>query len=245
MQAKRASLPVRIADTDLRLLRLFKVVADCGGLAAAKIELNLSLSSVSRQLSELEDRLGLVLCKRGRGGFSLTTEGIEVYRATERLLAATEWFRNSIHSLHHSLSGEIDVGLFENTSTHPDACMPAAISLFADVAPDARVNLHVGSITRIEQGVLGGQFALGLLPTTRRHESLHYDPLFNETMHLYVGKTHPLFSGCRPDLNWDDIRGLRLAALAYQSPNLTLMHERQLQRAASASDQEAVLLLLY
>jgi len=244
MQVKRALLPRRIADTDLRLLRLFKVVADCGGLAAAEVELNLSLSSISRQLSELEDRLGLVLCKRGRAGFSLTTEGAEVYRAVERLLAATEGFRNSINSLHHNLTGEINAGLFENTSSHPDARMPRAISLFAAAAPEARLNLHVGSITRIEQGVLGGQFAVGLLPTTPRHESLHYDPLFIETMHLYVGKEHPFFADTRPTLGWDDIRGLRLAALAYQSPNLTLMHERQLQRAASASDQEAVLVLV-
>lgn len=229
---------------EIRLLRLFKVVADCGGLAAAEVELNLSLSSVSRQLTELEDRLGLVLCKRGRSGFSLTAEGVEVYRAAEQLLAATEGFRNSIHSLHHSLTGEINVGLFENTSSHPDSQMPRAISMFTATAPESRLNLHIGSITRIEQGVLGGQFAVGLLPTTQRHASLQYDPLFSETMQLYVGKAHPLFADIRANLDWEDIRNLRLAALAYQSPNLTLMQERQLQRAASASDQEAALVLV-
>jgi len=65
----------RVTDIDLRLLRVFQVVADCGGMSAAELELNIATSTISRHVKDLETRLGLTLCRRGRGGFALTREG--------------------------------------------------------------------------------------------------------------------------------------------------------------------------
>ena len=48
---------------DLRLLRVFRAVVDCGGMAAAELELNIGTSTVSRHIKDLETRLGLVLCR--------------------------------------------------------------------------------------------------------------------------------------------------------------------------------------
>ena len=89
----------QLADTDLRLLRVFKSVVDCGGMASAELELNIAMSTISRHVKDLETRLGLVLCRRGRGGFALTPEGQQVYAATEHLLAATEAFRGHLYDI--------------------------------------------------------------------------------------------------------------------------------------------------
>ena len=51
----------QISDMDLRLLRVFRTVVDCGGMAAAELELNIGTSTVSRHIKDLETRLGLVL----------------------------------------------------------------------------------------------------------------------------------------------------------------------------------------
>src|SRR3990167_5503840 len=92
---KRAVLG-QLSDMDLRLLQVFKSVVDCGGMTAAELELNIGTSTVSRHVKDLEPRLGLVLCRRGRAGFALTPEGQRVYEETLRLLASVEGFRNSI-----------------------------------------------------------------------------------------------------------------------------------------------------
>ncbi|WP_243747190.1 LysR family transcriptional regulator [Yersinia pestis] len=60
---------------DLRLLRVFKAVVDCGGMSAAELELNISLSTISKHIKDLEQRLGLTLCQRGREGFAVTERG--------------------------------------------------------------------------------------------------------------------------------------------------------------------------
>ena len=77
--AKHRAVLGQLSDMDLRLLQVFKSVAECGGMAAAELELNIGTSTVSRHMKDLETRLGLTLCRRGRAGFALTAEGQRVY----------------------------------------------------------------------------------------------------------------------------------------------------------------------
>ena len=64
--AKHRAVLGQLSDMDLRLLQVFKSVAECGGMAAAELELNIGTSTVSRHMKDLETRLGLTLCRRGR-----------------------------------------------------------------------------------------------------------------------------------------------------------------------------------
>jgi LysR family transcriptional regulator, transcriptional activator for bauABCD operon len=234
----------QLADVDLRLLRVFQAVADCGGMASAELELDLAMSTISRHVKDLETRLGLVLCRRGRGGFALTPEGEQVYAATRQLLAATEVFRSSLHDIHRRLGGDLHLALFEKTATNPQSRIAQALARFRQLAPQVNLHLHVGPIGMIERGVLDGQFQLGIVPEHRRSDSLVYDELFDETMQLYAGQEHPWFVALDHGLDWDALRRQALAALGYHSPNMALTHQRQLERAATASDQEAVATLI-
>lgn len=213
-------------------------------MAAAELELDISVSTISRHMKDLEDRLGLTLCRRGRGGFALTPEGEKVYEAADQLLSATESFRSSLHGIHRGLGGELHVALFEKTASNPNARVSEAIAAFRDAAPEVSLHLHVGTIAMIERGVLSGQFQLGVVPEHRRSGSLVYDELFEEDMSLYAGRGHAWFDGETSQLGWDDLRRQPLAALGYHSPNLMLAHEHRLERGATASDQEGVATLV-
>src|SRR5689334_13147211 len=113
MQQKERALLGQIGDVDLRLLRIFRAVADCGGMAAAELELDIAMSTISRHVKDLEQRLGLVLCRRGRSGFALTPEGEKLYAAAEQLLSATDDFRGRLHDIHQRMGGELHVAVFE------------------------------------------------------------------------------------------------------------------------------------
>lgn len=243
MQTKTRALLGRLSDIDLRLLRVFKAVADCGGMAAAELELNISVSTISRHIKDLEERLGLVLCRRGRGGFALSEDGVKIYAAAEQLLMATESFRTTLHGLHGGAGGELHVAIFEKTASNPEARLAEAIGMFRDEAPAVSLNLHVGTITMIERGVMSGQFHLGIIPEHRHSDSLDYMGLFEECMSLYAGRSHPWFRTKRM-LGWEELRNEPLAALGYHSPNMMLAHQHQLERSATASDQEGVATLI-
>jgi LysR family transcriptional regulator, transcriptional activator for bauABCD operon len=245
MQSISAPLIGQLGDVDLRLLRVFKAVADCGGMAAAELELNLAMSTISRHVKDLETRLGLVLCRRGRGGFALTPEGSQVYNAALHLLAATDAFRGQLHDIHRRMGGDLHVALFEKTATNPASRIPQAIAHFRQRAPQVNLHLHVGPIGMIERGVIDGQYHLGIIPEHRRSESLDYLDLFGETMQLYAAAGHPWFDSQGDDArDWSALQKQALAALGYHSPNMALTHTRRLERAATASDQEAVATLI-
>ncbi len=75
MARRREVLSGQLSDTDLRLLKIYRKVVECGGFSAAEIALQISRAAISMAMNDLETRLGLRLCQRGRGGFALTEEG--------------------------------------------------------------------------------------------------------------------------------------------------------------------------
>lgn len=244
MQVKHGIPIGQVGDTDLRLLRVFKAVVDCGGMASAELELDLAMSTISRHVKDLETRMGMVLCRRGRSGFALTPEGEKVYAATRQLLAATDAFRSNLHEIHREMGGDLHFAIFEKTASNPESRIAEAIARFRQRAPQVILHVHVGTIAMIERGVMDGQYHLGIVPEHRRSESLVYEPLFGETMYLYAGKGHPWREAAESALDWSDLRQQDLAALGYHSPNMALAHEHRLVRAATASDQEAVATLV-
>lgn len=237
---KQRAVLGQIADMDLRLLRVFKAVVDCGGMAAAELELNIGTSTISRHIKDLETRLGLTLCRRGRAGFSLTPEGEKIYAQTTQLLAATDAFRTGVDEIHQRTGGALQIAVFDKTASNPACHIAQAIALFADRAPDVALNLHVGTLTAIERGVLDGTFHIGVIPGHRSSDLLEYVPLFEEAMSLYCGADHPLFGQRASLLDWEGLRAHRFAGLGYHSPNMEVTQRQRLTRAATGFDQESI-----
>jgi DNA-binding transcriptional LysR family regulator len=219
-------------------------VVECGGLAAAELELNIGLSTVSRHLKELEERLGLNLCQRGRAGFALTPDGQRVYNSALHLLRALDAFRTDVSDMHAELVGTLNVGLFDKTATNPQARIGQAIREFRRTAPEALLDLTVGTVNDIESAVIDGRLHVGIVPDHRRSDSLEYIELFGETMYLYCGQQHPLFGVRHEDLTWEVLQDYDYAGLAFHSPNMEASHRFRLRRQAAVSDQEAIVTLI-
>lgn len=246
MQVKSPALG-QLSDMDIRLLRVFKSVAECGGMAAAELELNIGTSTVSRHIKDLETRLGLTLCRRGRGGFALTLEGAQIYTETLRLLAGVDAFRSRVDEIHQRMGGELHIAVFDKTASNPQSHIGAAISLFSELAPDVSLHLHVAPLNTIERGVLDGQFQVGVIPGHRSADPLAYDELFTETMFLYCGAQHVLFSATptAPEpVDWDGLCAYDFAGLGYHSPNMELSQQVRLTRKATGYDQESIATLI-
>ena len=246
MQVKSRAALGQLSDMDIRLLRVFKSVVECGGMAAAELELNIGTSTVSRHIKDLETRLGLTLCRRGRAGFALTTEGQQIYTETLRLLAGVDAFRTSVDEIHKRMGGQLNIAVFDKTASNPEAHLGDAIALFTEQAPEVSLHLHVAPLNAIERGVLDGQFQVGVIPGHRSSEALAYQPLFNETMSLYCGATHPLFLAPAEQIpaDWDALRAHAFAGLGYHSPNMELSQQVRLTRKATAYDQESIATLI-
>lgn len=230
----------QLGDVDLRLLRVFRQVVEAGGISAAELGLNIGRSTISRHIKDLEIRLGMTLCRRGRAGFSLTDEGAQIYRATLNLLGSLESFRAEVNDVHRQLSGTLSIALFDKTAGNPNSQIHQALALFDDMAPEVTLEIYVEPLNIIEKGVMDGRFQLGIVPAHRESASLVYQPLFLEQMYLYCGKYHPLFAQDDTVLSNSQVLQYKYAGLGYHSPNMEIGQQLNMVRSATVYDQEAI-----
>ena len=242
MSRQREALAGQVSDADLRLLRIYRKVVECGGFSAAEVELNISRAAISMAMSDLETRLGLRLCQRGRSGFALTDEGAEVYEATLQLLASTEGFRTRINGLHARLKGELNIGITDNLVTMPEMLITDALSALKERGPDVHINIRMIPPNDIELAVLDGRLHTGVIPSLKPLPGLHYRPLYAEESRLYCAAGHALFEA-------ESVTAAELAKHdavlpAYaQTSAIKAMHE-PLKAAASATDREGIAFLI-
>ena len=227
-----------VTDVDIRLLRVFRTVVECGGFSAAEVELNISRAAISLHMADLERRLGLTLCRRGRAGFRLTDEGRLAYEAALRLLAGLESFRSEINTVHGRLRGALNIGVTDNLVTLPQMRVTDALRGLKTQAPEVRVNIRMIPPNEIERGVLDGRLHVGVVPARRALPGLARLPLYEEELRLYCGRGHPLF-----ELPPDAVtRAAVEAADAVGPTQAQLPHT--LNTTATATDREGVAFLL-
>ncbi|AFP29341.1 LysR family transcriptional regulator [Marinobacter sp. BSs20148] len=184
----------QIGDYEVRLLKVFEAVVESGGFSAAERELSIGRSTISTHIANLEGRLNLKLCLRGRGGFSLTEEGAEVYELMKTLLSALEGFRTGVNALHVSLTGELRIIASDAICMDPQSGLSPAIARFTEAAPSVNVLLDVRPLSDIERMVLNDEADIGLIPYHRQLTGLDYRRLYADACHLYCSRTHPLFN---------------------------------------------------
>lgn len=232
--------PLRLSDADLKLLRIFKSVAQCGGISAAEPELNIGRSTISKYLSDLEFRLGVRLCSRGPAGFHLTDEGAEVLNATESLLDSLRDFATHVNQVRSTLAGTLRIACFDQCITNNDARLSSTISLFSDRAPDVDLELSLLQPNEIEARLIDGTLDIGIVAMHKPSPNLDYTPVHTETMYLYCGSSHPFFRRADDDLGRDDLRKTSYAGISFNSPNLT--HAQQVGLRPKAVVQNEVML---
>ena len=122
----------QVAEKDLRYLRIYKTVVEAGGFAAAESLLGTSRSTISVQIRALEERLGERLCQRGRQGFELTAFGDVVYQSTLELLEHLEHFRKQVGKGLSILSGQLRIGIADNTVDDPACPLQPALKILGE-----------------------------------------------------------------------------------------------------------------
>lgn len=183
----------RVSDIDLRLLRVFVAVVESGGFSLATARLNVSESTISSHMSDLESRLGMRLCERGRGGFRLTANGEQVYGSVIELLDEMDRFRDRMAALNSRLGGTLRIGLADAILTN--AALPVAdwLRRFAEQAPEIALELDMHHPRGLERRVVEEDVHIAVGPMHRKIAGLAYLPLGTETNLLYCGRAHPLF----------------------------------------------------
>jgi len=233
----------QVTDFDLKLLRIFKTVNACGSFSAAESLLGISRSAISLHMSDLEQRLGMRLCQRGRAGFALTEEGREILRHSESMMAAIEHFRLQVNQMHKQLRGELNLGLINNLVTQPHMKITRALEALREAGPDIRLNISMMTPAEIERGLLDGRLHVGALPLIAPISGLTYQPLYDERSQLYCSRQHPLFS-TEEAITEQILKNFDAIAPAFRMNQAAIDLHQTLTCTATASDREGIAFLI-
>ena len=186
-----------VSNFDIKQLRTFLAVVEYGGVTAAAYRIGASLSSVSRDLSALETRLGIELCRRGRSGFSLTPQGEDVHSAATQLLSDLHSFEQRIQSTRQTLGGAFSLGVIDNVITNPQAGVVDALSEMHRLFPDMLINVSVHTVSLIDVQVRERKLDFAITGQPERLEPLIYEPAFVEEQRLYMSRHSPYLEAAR------------------------------------------------
>jgi len=189
---------MQVQDVDLRLLRIFVAIVESGGLSAAESRLNIGRSTISSHLADLEVRLGVKLCKRGRSGFEITEPGRITYQASLELLQQCEAFASTVASSKNELAGRVSIAIIDTLVSDPRCNIAQVIASLKAKSDSIQFDINVCEAREVETSVINGRSLVGLGVSRHPIRGLDYSPLYNETNFLYCAKGHPLFD-CSTD----------------------------------------------
>lgn len=227
-------------EKDLRLMRIFRVVAEAGGLTAAEAKLNMERSTISRHIKTLEEKLGGQLCLRGPGGFELTEFGHVVLRASIMAGDALERVRDELNATRGVFVGDLHVGLPDNCLTNPKARIVESIAAFRERAPNVQLHMSVRPPSELIEELNGRRLHLSVLGWYQNDNQLDRSFLFEEEFRLYVGRcTKPI-----PKLGAFVERGFGLVLRRSSRATTDLASRLKIPIKAEASGIEALATLV-
>lgn len=216
---------------------------ECQGLAGAELVLNLSQSRISAGLADLEARMGVRLCRRGRSGFALTEAGEELYAASHELFDAVDRFCTRAGGVAPNLRQVFRLGTVDAVVGNPDLSLPAALGAFATQWPSVMIDFAIAGPEQLEQSLAFGARDLVITPSINRKAEFDYAVLLEEKQSLYCGRPHPLFDQRDEQVSDADLRQQPFVARGY-------LHHQDLIRVghreprATVEMMEAQLLLI-
>src|SRR6476646_6986470 len=123
---------------ELRHLRYFVAVAEELNFTRAAEKLHLAQPSLTRQIHNLEEELGVRLLDRTRNQVSLTEEGRRFLVDARRLVALSLESVKAVHRFSRGESGQLNLGYLFKFNFD---LLPATLSTFYQTCPEIAVNL--------------------------------------------------------------------------------------------------------
>ncbi len=186
----------------LRQLRTFKTVADLNSFSLAAQRLKLSQPSISYQVKELEEALGVPLLDRLGKRVQLTEAGTLLYGYARRMLDVLDEATIAIEEMRGIQRGNLRVGASTTVGIY---LLPAALGAFKKLHPGLVISLEIGLRARVQEQVLRNELDLAVVGPASKDPELAIIPFISDELVVVAPANHPLAS--RRGLTLKDLAG--------------------------------------
>ncbi len=166
---------------DLRKLEAFIKVYETQSFSKASKFLHLAQPTITLQIKDLEEFLGIKLFERHTRKVKPNKAGKIVYTYGKQIARLLKEMEKELELIKNEKGGIIEIG----GSTIPGQyILPKVIKRFKEENPDVSVFLKVGDSKEIAEKVLRGDFDIGMIGAIFKNKELVYIPCYEDEIIL-------------------------------------------------------------
>ncbi|QIL74308.1 LysR family transcriptional regulator (plasmid) [Diaphorobacter sp. HDW4B] len=194
---------------ELRHLRYFLAVAECGHITRAAERLGIQQPPLSQQIRALESELGSALFHRHPKGVDLTDVGHELRAEAERLLADFHAMQQRIEAFARGERGHLRVGFTSSAAAH--AFTPEVLRTCRKSHPDILLSVSENNAAEITEAVAAQRLHCGFLRVpVAQPDGLAFESLLQEESLLAIPVDHRLARNSAKPVMLDELDGEKL-----------------------------------
>ncbi|HEF4760741.1 TPA: transcriptional regulator CynR [Pseudomonas putida] len=193
----------------LRHLRYLLAVADNGGFTRAAEALHVSQPTLSQQIRQLEETLGVSLFDRTSRTVKPTDAGLAYIECARRVLVELEAGKRALHDVKDLSRGSLRLAM---TPTFMAYLVGPLVRDFVARYPNIHLEVFELSMDDIEAGLVDDSLDIAIAFDQTRNADIESIPAFTETLGLMVGRAHPRYDSRAP-LSAEQLAQLTFALL--------------------------------
>lgn len=156
---------------ELRVLQYFLAAAREENITKAAALLHITQPTLSRQLMQMEEELGVKLFRRGKHNILLTEEGMLLWRRAQEIVDLAEKTAKELKHGEENISGEISIGCGETQNMKP---LSEMIASFREKYSDVSFNIYTTIADDVKERLENGLLDMGLLLEPVEISRYHY-----------------------------------------------------------------------
>jgi DNA-binding transcriptional LysR family regulator len=180
---------------ELRHLRYFVAVAEMENVSRAAMQrLHVSQPSLSRQIRDLEDEMGVQLLERTAKSVRLTDAGRAFLDEARAILKHADDAVGKVRAIAGKRETELHIGDWPLATGR---IMPSLLRAYQQAMPGVKVKVHDWPVEKNIAGVRDGKLHLAIIiPPLKANalEELRFEQLFTVRVCLAVASDHPFAS---------------------------------------------------
>lgn len=174
---------------NLHQLQLFFQVAKEGSFSRAASSLNISQPSISIQIRQLEECLGVQLFDRLGRGIALNSIGRLLFDDARQIFDLLAKIEKDLSLIKGMKMGSVTVGASKIPSA---SILSRAVRNFKESYPDVEIRFHVAQSEEVEEWVLKNEVDFAIIVGNPRSPKISAEFLLNEEMFLVLSPGHRL-----------------------------------------------------
>ncbi len=174
---------------EIRQLKYFLKVAETLNFSEASRKLYVTQSTLSQQISHLEQEIGLPLFERNSHEVSLTEAGRELMPYAQATVCASEACADRMNDLKKMLAGELNIGVTFSFSN----IMTETLHSFLHAYPNVKLNIQYRTMRELIDSLKRRELDLVLaFKPLKSDKVIDSRAIFTNRLAAIVNKSHPL-----------------------------------------------------